>query len=100
MLTNNSNGECLACSSKSLFVNGECVNKQISLCKTYETTNEICIECNDGYYLDNDTYSCMNCPSHCKQCSKTNEGIECNEWQEEYINEHGECKENDEEKCI
>ena len=90
---------CLACTNESILVKGECKRKQIENCSMYDNVTGVCVKCNDGYYLDNETYSCMNCSNNCKQCENVNREIKCNECDNYYILENDQCGYKDD-KCI
>ncbi|KAL7717563.1 Protein serine/threonine kinase [Entamoeba marina] len=77
---------CISCNSNTTIdLNGDCLT--IDNCLT--TTNNTCLKCNNGYYVDNG--ECKNCLIGCEQCYNDDENEYCLKCSNDYILINSEC---------
>jgi hypothetical protein len=74
----NNNNSCSICPLQWTLINGTCQNctTDINTCARCSQYNiSACIECKDGFYLNNTV--CIACNSECIKCSKSNNCLSC-----------------------
>ncbi|ELP94835.1 protein kinase domain containing protein, partial [Entamoeba invadens IP1] len=60
--------KCVECSENSYLYDGECHSTINKNCEIISTTNNFCLSCPNGFYL-NSQKTCMSCGNNCSVCS-------------------------------
>ena len=63
--------KCNTCEEGYSLEQGGYCWKRPDNCKYVDVIDKYCSECNEGYYLDSTTKTCVKCSSECSSCSKT-----------------------------